>query len=467
MDYTVAHGNTVYAKFGTTANVLNITVDITGTGTVDVTGNSGYRETVAGKKMLAVPVSAGTTMTFKASVTGANNFTGFGHNDLSAPDRQSPTDYNISHNDTIYAVFEPDASNFINITVNIAGTGAVEVSGTAYTETITRTVLLAVPVSAGILTFEAFEIGVYTFAGFGQNDRGAPDGSPVDYTISREDVVYVVFTSDKPDSDSAYYLITSSATPGANISPLGKISVQRGESQTFLFSAEEQHMLTVIVDGTRLTQEQAAAGSYTFRDVSSNHTISASTEDYRDSIFLKVKIVEGKGRVEYSVNGSPFAVYVSEVILPLNANVELIAYAADGYTFKEWHSSAGGRETSSEISLRSVTASVSMEVRFSGSSSDDVLLYVAILVTAAVVFLLLLFFLFYRRSYEVVKVGGNIIGEDKARRKTAYTFTAKGPGTVSYKVGENGQWKTLAAGPNGMHTIPKEDVVDKLMIEQR
>jgi uncharacterized membrane protein YqiK len=96
------------------------------------------------------------------------------------------------------------------------------------------------------------------------------------------------------------------------------------------------------------------------------------------------------------------------------------------------------------------------------------LVVIALLIIAG---LILWFLLFYKRMYEVIKVGHSaaIIGKDKARRKKAYTFTIKGGylGTVSYKVGENGMWKALHPDANGMYTIPKGEVVDKVTIEQR
>lgn len=86
--------------------------------------------------------------------------------------------------------------------------------------------------------------------------------------------------------------------------------------------------------------------------------------------------------------------------------------------------------------------------------------------------LLLLLFVFYRRTYEVVKVTASeeaiFNGDDRARRKRAYSFTLEGStGPVSYMVGEEGQWKPLIPDRNGTYTIPKEDVIDKLTIEQR
>lgn len=48
---------------------------------------------------------------------------------------------------------------------------------------------------------------------------------------------------------------------------------------------------------------------------------------------MEVEILDGKGHVEYRVNGGPFETYVEEVVLAENSNVVLKAYADKGYSF--------------------------------------------------------------------------------------------------------------------------------------
>jgi hypothetical protein len=86
--------------------------------------------------------------------------------------------------------------------------------------------------------------------------------------------------------------------------------------------------------------------------------------------------------------------------------------------------------------------------------------------------LFLFWFLFYyRRTYDVIKVGhgDEIIGKDRVRRKSEYTFTlAGGPsGKVSYRIGEDGDWIILKPNAQGEYTVPKGVVTDTLMIEHR
>ncbi len=68
------------------------------------------------------------------------------------------------------------------------------------------------------------------------------------------------------------YDITASAGNGGSIEPSGTVAVPRGDSQTFSITADSGCVITsVMVDGTN----EGAISSYTFENVSENHTISA------------------------------------------------------------------------------------------------------------------------------------------------------------------------------------------------
>jgi hypothetical protein len=205
---------------------------------------------------------------------------------------------------------------------------------------------------------------------------------------------------DTGPSGSAEYTITSSAAPGSKISPLGKISVPRGADQTFSFSAEEGYALAwVNVDGTYLTPEQMALGTYTFRDVSSNHTISVAADYARDLISLTIKVMEGKGRAEYSVGGADYVGYSTTVYLPYNADVFLRAYADDGYTFREWR--AGERSYAvSDVQFGDVKAPLVAHLYF--EDNDNNLLWWILGTVLLLIAGLLIWFLFFRRSSSII-----------------------------------------------------------------
>ena len=69
------------------------------------------------------------------------------------------------------------------------------------------------------------------------------------------------------------HVITASAGAGGGISPSGAVSVDHGANQTFTISANATyHIADVLVDGV----SKGAVSSYTFSNVTTPHTISAS-----------------------------------------------------------------------------------------------------------------------------------------------------------------------------------------------
>ena len=68
------------------------------------------------------------------------------------------------------------------------------------------------------------------------------------------------------------YTITATAGEGGSITPSGEVSVKEGASQTFAIAAQEGYAIAdVLVDG----QSVGAVDSYTFENVTANHTIAA------------------------------------------------------------------------------------------------------------------------------------------------------------------------------------------------
>ena len=68
------------------------------------------------------------------------------------------------------------------------------------------------------------------------------------------------------------YTITATAGEGGSITPAGEVSVKEGASQTFAIAASEGYAIAdVLVDG----QSVGAVDSYTFENVTANHTIAA------------------------------------------------------------------------------------------------------------------------------------------------------------------------------------------------
>ena len=69
-----------------------------------------------------------------------------------------------------------------------------------------------------------------------------------------------------------YVSVTATAGEGGTITPAGQVSVKEGASQTFAIAAQEGYAIAdVLVDG----QSVGAVDSYTFENVTANHTIAA------------------------------------------------------------------------------------------------------------------------------------------------------------------------------------------------
>ena len=73
--------------------------------------------------------------------------------------------------------------------------------------------------------------------------------------------------------DTETYIITATAGPNGSIDPSGQVEVEHGDSQTFTIAPNTGYNIAnVWVDGTNI----GVVESYTFENVTSNHTISAA-----------------------------------------------------------------------------------------------------------------------------------------------------------------------------------------------
>ncbi|MDR0309598.1 MAG: hypothetical protein LBH88_02430, partial [Candidatus Methanoplasma sp.] len=369
--------------------------------------------------------------------------------------------------------------SYYEVTITITGEGSVELRDGS---TVYGTVDFSDPVRIFKIPGDVLEIYIEATGNAGYEI----ETFTVNGTVSRDSPLTVIMDSDKSviaafvasSLGPKYYYITATSDAGSEVTPSGRSSVEDGSNFTVHFSALDGYIISAVtVDGRGLTQAEMALGSYTFRQVMANHSLHVTSDDRKNTITLSIDVMDGRGHAEYSMNGGSFAVYVSPVFLPEHANIVLKAHADGGYHFKEWR--MGATVTSDpERSFEDVTSSIHLELYFAEAGGSLVIsdeggsmIWWALGIIALLLLLglLLWFALFYRRTYEVIKVTpSEAIGKDRARRKRAYTFTGEEAfGTVSYKVGEDGQWKSIIAAPNGEYTIPKDEVVDAITIEFR
>jgi len=92
------------------------------------------------------------------------------------------------------------------------------------------------------------------------------------------------------------YNITASAGSGGTIIPSGNISVNYGDSKTFTITPDKGYKISdVKVDGKSV----GAVSTYTFSNITDNHTIEATFEKNEIVIVLQV------GQTTFTVNGTP------------------------------------------------------------------------------------------------------------------------------------------------------------------
>ena len=134
------------------------------------------------------------------------------------------------------------------------------------------------------------------------------------------------------------FTINASAGFGGTISPAGTVTVEQGANQTFTFTANSGYAVSnVVVNGSSL----GSLGSYTFTNVSSNHTISVSfAEGYTLNITKS-----GTGTGEVTTNPT------ATVFRP-GTRVTLKAIKADSSLFSGFSGDCNTSRTSCTIIMR-------------------------------------------------------------------------------------------------------------------
>ena len=138
-------------------------------------------------------------------------------------------------------------------------------------------------------------------------DRVIVDGSSVGavstYTFSNVTANHTISASFKADTTT--YTITASAGTGGTISPAGTVTVSRNASRSFTITPNKGYSIDrVIVDGSSV----GAVSTYTFSNVTANHTISASFKADTTKYTLTInRSGSGTGTVSNNPSGLSFA----------------------------------------------------------------------------------------------------------------------------------------------------------------
>jgi hypothetical protein len=178
--------------------------------------------------------------------------------------------------------------------------------------------------------------------------------------------------------------ITSTASLGAVITPLGTVTVSEGNSITFFFTAA-----SVTVDGKALSQADVDKGYYTFGNVLSNHTIAASGTGTGAAITVGVDVSGGNGKIEYSVNGSPFAPYTGSIPMQAGSSLTLRAVADGGYVFKEWRLGTTVY-SDSVVSFSNVTTSMGLDLIFVEAGDDGGFPWLIVVIVLVIIIIVII-----------------------------------------------------------------------------
>jgi uncharacterized repeat protein (TIGR02543 family) len=198
-------------------------------------------------------------------------------------------------------------------------------SGTMYTLTTTASPpaggsigwspVAASYASGTVLTLTATPAAGYTFTNWSGNVTGT--ANPQTIAMDGNKTVTATFTA------VPTYTLTPSAGTGGTMTPNTAQTVLQGGSATFSIAANTgYHIVSVTIDGV----SQGAISSYTFTNVTSNHTISArfGQEVKQTVIVLQV------GKSTFTVNGvlktldSPPVIKNGRTLVPIRAIIEAL-----------------------------------------------------------------------------------------------------------------------------------------------
>jgi hypothetical protein len=152
-----------------------------------------------------------------------------------------------------------------------------------------------------------------------------------------------VFTVTQAGSGSTSYTITASAGSNGSISPTGAVTVASGASRAFTITpATGYRVASVLVDGASV----GAVTSYTFSNVTANHTISASFTANETTATVKYKLKTAKTKKNSGdgvITSSDSNINCGDVCSNTYAKDTLVTLSASpslGSTFTGWVSSS-------------------------------------------------------------------------------------------------------------------------------
>jgi len=314
-------GNTNYNAAANIANTVTVTAaksNQTITWSQTLSGTAGSTITLNATASSGLAVSYASSNTGVATVSG-NTLTLVGAGTATITASQvGNTNYNaaanIANTVTVTAVKS-------NQTITWNQTLSATYGDPPITLTASSSSGLAITYSSSNTSVAGVSGNTLTIVGVGSATITASQAGDSNYNAAT-DVTNTITVNTKQ------YTITASAESGGSISPSGYISVSSGGSQSFSFTPITGYDIDqVLIDGTNNTTA-VSTGSYTFSNVTANHTISVSFKQMQYTITFDTQ----GGTVSPTSQDVTYGSAVGTLPTPTRA----------GYTFGGWFTGTNG-----------------------------------------------------------------------------------------------------------------------------
>jgi uncharacterized repeat protein (TIGR02543 family) len=316
VNYSVSPNTSITSR-SVTINIAGQTFTVTqeGVKTYSISATAGTGGSISPSG--SITVNYGTSKSFTITPNSGYYIADVKVDGVSQGAVSSYTFTNLTANHTIGASFTSNPTYTLSVTKTGTGTGTVTNSPTGTT------------FPAGtVVTLTATPNASSTFAGWSGGASGTSPTTTV--TMNQNRTVTATFSIKT-------YTITATAGTGGSISPSGSITVNYGTNKSFTITPNSGYYIAdVKVDGV----SQGAVSSYTFTNVTANHTIGAS---FTLNLTYTLSITKtGTGTVTNSPLGTSF---------PAGTVVTLTAVPDVNSTFAGWSGGASGTSPTTTVTM--------------------------------------------------------------------------------------------------------------------
>ena len=243
-----------YTFSNVTANhTISATFAANGLPSYTITASAGANGTISPSG--SVSVASGASQTFLITPASGYQVASVHVDGVSVGAVTSYTFSNVTANQTISARFAKNVLSSYTITASAGANGTISPSGSVSVASGASRTFLITPASG-------YQVSAVLV-------DGSSVGAVTSYTLSNVTANHTISATFAIDT----YTITPSAGTNGTISPSAAVTVNYGASQTFTMAPAKGYQVTsVLVDGTSV----GSVTSYTFSNVTANHTISAT-----------------------------------------------------------------------------------------------------------------------------------------------------------------------------------------------